>query len=70
MSTDEVGSVRSLPKDPSPEELARYWTLSESDKAEVFRGRGDWNRRWFAVQFTPTYAAGLTPVRPEARSCR
>src|SRR6516165_8987072 len=39
-----------LPEDPSEEELARDWTLSESDRAEVLRCRGDDNRRRFAVQ--------------------
>jgi TnpA family transposase len=39
-----------LPEDPSEEELARDWTLSEADLAEVLRRRGDDNRRRFAVQ--------------------
>ncbi|HEX9869375.1 MAG TPA: DUF4158 domain-containing protein, partial [Candidatus Tectomicrobia bacterium] len=39
-----------LPEDPSPEELAQAWTLSDRDKAEVLRCRGDAQRRRFAVQ--------------------
>src|ERR1017187_7127193 len=39
-----------LPEDPSEEELARDWTLSASDRAEVRRCRGDDHRRRFAVQ--------------------
>lgn len=39
-----------LPEDPSEEELARDWTLSESDRAEVLRCRGHDHRRRFAVQ--------------------
>jgi len=34
-----------LPEDPGEEELARNWTLSEADRAEVLRCRGDDNRR-------------------------
>ena len=40
----------SLPEDPSEEELARDWTLSEADHVEVQRCRGDDNRRRFALQ--------------------
>ncbi|MGI9070410.1 MAG: DUF4158 domain-containing protein [Bryobacteraceae bacterium] len=40
----------SLPEDPSEEELARDWTLSEADRVEVLRCRGDDNRRRFALQ--------------------
>jgi hypothetical protein len=39
-----------LPADPVDEELARDWTLSEADKAEVRRCRGDNNRRRFALR--------------------
>ena len=39
-----------LPVDPGDEELARDWTLSEADKAEVRRCRGDTNRLRFALQ--------------------
>ena len=34
-----------LPADPSEEELARDFTLSEADKVEVRQCRGDDNRR-------------------------
>jgi TnpA family transposase len=39
-----------LPEDPSDEELARNWTLSNSDKKEVRLCRGEENRRRFALQ--------------------
>jgi len=39
-----------LPADPSEEELARDFTLSEADKVEVGQCRGDDNRRRFALQ--------------------
>jgi hypothetical protein len=39
-----------LPEDPSEEELARNWTLTEADNAQVARCRGDDNRRRFALQ--------------------
>jgi TnpA family transposase len=39
-----------LPEDPSNEELAFDWTLSKEDKVQVFKRRGDNNRRRFAVQ--------------------
>jgi TnpA family transposase len=39
-----------LPEDLGEEELARNWTLSEADRAQVLRCRGDDNRRRFAVQ--------------------
>jgi TnpA family transposase len=39
-----------LPEDPSEEELARNWTLSEADRSQVVRCRGDDNRRRFAIQ--------------------
>ena len=63
MSTDEASPLLepiltarqrctpiTLPIDPSEEELARDWTLSDADKAEVLRCRGDGHRRSFAVQ--------------------
>jgi TnpA family transposase len=40
----------SLPEDLGEEELARDWTLSEADRAQVLRCRGDDNRRRFAIQ--------------------
>jgi TnpA family transposase len=39
-----------LPEDLSQEELAQYWTLSASDRAEVMRCRSDTTQRRFAVQ--------------------
>lgn len=39
-----------LPEDPSPEELAQYWTLSSRDKEEIAPCRGEGQRRRFAVQ--------------------
>jgi TnpA family transposase len=59
-----------LPEDPTDEELGRHWTLSEADKHEVLRCRGEDNRRRFALQlcalrtygrFVPNQAA--VPVR-------
>ena len=59
-----------LPVDPSDDELLRHWTLSEADKREVLRCRGDDNRRRFALQwcalrlfgrFVPNHLA--VPVR-------
>ena len=47
-----------LPKDPSPEDLAQYWTLSARDQAEVLRCRGEANRRRFAVQLCTLRAHG------------
>ena len=59
-----------LPADPADEELARDWTLSEADKAEVRRCRGDTNRRRFALQLCTLRNYGrflddydLVPVR-------
>jgi TnpA family transposase len=39
-----------LPKEPTGEELAFDWTLSEADKARILQHRGDDNRRRYAVQ--------------------
>jgi hypothetical protein len=39
-----------LLEDLGEEELARDWTLSEADRAQVLRCRGEDNRRRFAVQ--------------------
>src|SRR5262249_30521526 len=47
-----------LPEDPSPEELAQYWTLSARDRAEVMRYRTDATRRRFAVQLCTLRAYG------------
>ena len=40
----------SLPTDPSNEELAFDWTLSDADKKLVLKRRGDDNRRRYAIQ--------------------
>jgi hypothetical protein len=55
-TSDEVnGTMRHrsstvlLPKDPSQEELAQYWTLSARDKEEVLKCRGEAQRRRFAI---------------------
>jgi hypothetical protein len=42
--------LRVLPEDPTDEELARHWTLSEADPREVRRCRGEDNRRRVALQ--------------------
>lgn len=39
-----------LPDDLSNEELAFDWTLSKEDKVQIFKRRGDNNRRRYAVQ--------------------
>ncbi len=39
-----------LPSEPSDEELARDWTLTETDHEQVRRCRGDGNRLRFAIQ--------------------
>ncbi len=39
-----------LPVDPTDEELARDWRLSQEDKNEVARCRSDDKRRRFAIQ--------------------
>ncbi len=44
------GRAIALPAEATDEELTRGWTLSETDKTEVTRCRGDDNRRRFAVQ--------------------
>src|SRR5438874_3739054 len=63
---------RSLPTDPSPEDLVHSWTLSARDQVEVLRCRGEANRRRFAVQLCTLRAYGRflpeaapTPVRSE-----
>jgi len=44
--------------DPSDEEIARDWTLTTDDRAEVLRCRGDGNRHRFAVQLCALRASG------------
>jgi hypothetical protein len=56
MSTDDPLSAlharrrRVLPADPSDDELARHWSLTPADLAEVGRCRSDDHRRRFALQ--------------------
>ncbi len=47
--TPKITTIR-LPRDPSLEDLAFDWTLSENDKNLIQSRRGDDNRRRFAVQ--------------------
>src|SRR5262245_36601956 len=47
-----------LLEDPSPEELAQCWTLSDLDRAEVFKCQGEANQRRFAVQLCTLRAYG------------
>ena len=47
-----------LPNDPSDEELARDWLLSEQDLVEVRRCRGADNRHSFAIQLCTLRAYG------------
>jgi hypothetical protein len=47
-----------LPTDPSDEELARDWLLSEHDLAEVRRCRGQDKRHSFAIQLCTLRAYG------------
>lgn len=55
-----------LPIDPTEEELARDWTLSDADKAEVLRCRGDGHRRSFAVQLCVLRRYGRFLIEYEA----
>ena len=47
-----------LPEDPSPEELAQCWTLSDRDRTEVRRCQGEANQRRFAVHLCALRAYG------------
>jgi TnpA family transposase len=47
-----------LPEEPSPEELAQFWTLSDLDRAEVIKCQGDASQRRFAVQLCALRAYG------------
>jgi hypothetical protein len=47
-----------FPDDPSHEELLQSWTLSDHDRVEVLRCRGEANRRRFAVQLCTLRAYG------------
>jgi TnpA family transposase len=54
----------SLPADPTDEELAANWTLSEADTQEILKCRGDPQRRRFAVQLCALANAGRF-LRPQ-----
>ena len=65
MSTDDLSplitSAReplAAPADPSEDELARDWSLTASDLAEIIRCRGDDHRRRFALQLCMLRAHG------------
>jgi TnpA family transposase len=47
-----------LPDDPTDEELARDWTLSNADKAEILRCRTDRHRLSFTIQLCVLRAHG------------
>ncbi len=47
-----------LPEEPTPEELAQFWTLSDLDRVEVAKCQGDASRRRFAVQLCALRAYG------------
>ena len=51
--------LRAVGDDPTEEELARDWTLSEADRAEVFACRGDDNRRRFVIQLCSLRSRGV-----------
>ncbi|MGH7122127.1 MAG: Tn3 family transposase [Acetobacteraceae bacterium] len=64
MSTDDplaplhAHRRRALPANPSEDELARHWSLTAADLAEVARCRGDDHRRRFALQLCMLRAHG------------
>jgi hypothetical protein len=47
-----------VPADPGEDELARHWSLTASDLAEIIRCRGDDHRRRFALQLCMLRAHG------------
>ena len=55
-----------LPEEPSREELAQFWTLSDRDRAEVVRCQGEANQRRLAVQLCTlrTYGRFLPEAAP------
>src|SRR5262245_18868111 len=59
-----------FPEDPTDEELARDWTLSETDRAEVLRCRTHHHRLSFAVQLCVLRAQGRFLSDYEAVSVR
>jgi Domain of unknown function (DUF4158) len=50
LTTRQRRNPLTLPVDPTDEELARDWTLSEADKVQVLHCRGEAHRRSFALQ--------------------
>lgn len=52
------GRRLALPAEPSEDDLARHWTLTPADLAEVGRCRGDDHRRRFALQLCMLRAYG------------
>ena len=59
-----------FPEDPTDEELARDWTLSEADKAEVLRCRTNRHRLSFAIQLCVLRAHGRFLADYEAMGVR
>ena len=59
-----------FPEDPTDEELARDWTLSEADKAEVLRCRTNRHRLSFAIQLCVLRAHGRFLADYEAAGVR
>ena len=63
MPTDDApSSVRgrrlTLPAEPSEDDLARHWSLTSADLAEIARCRGADHRRRFALQLCMLRAHG------------
>jgi hypothetical protein len=65
MSTDDFSPMMTparrrlaAPADPSDDELARHWSLTASDLAEIIQCRGDDHRRRFALQLCMLRAHG------------
>jgi hypothetical protein len=59
-----------LPVEPTDDELARNWTLSEADRIEVLRYRGDGSRLRFAIQLCALRARPVCWKRLLMRSSR
>ncbi len=57
-SSDRRRPHLALPVEPTDDELARDWTLSEADRHEVRRYRGDGSRLRFAIQLCALRAYG------------
>jgi hypothetical protein len=57
------------PADPSEDELARHWTLSSADFAEIAHCRGPDHRRRFALQLCTlrTYGRFLDEITGKPR---